>query len=235
MIKNGIAHGTHFEVLGKIRQLCTNLGYCWADNRYIANEVGLSISRVSHVISDLYDAGLIERDITYKKGYDKPTVEKRLIRCVSKDARGIVNNSKEQNLSVTINIKRDSSEKVQAQQFGIKLGINLFLVAGMIGKYGAKYVLEKLNIVAQSMSCKNRTGLFVSACKKDYQPGKKALKANNTKTFEIPCRKSTNIAEVARPEIKAQTLTKDNEFVKELMSRFGGSPLGNKLSQLVNA
>lgn len=232
MIKNGIAHGTHFEVLDTIGHLCAKLGYCWADNRYIANEVGLSISRVSHVISDLYDAGLIERDITYKKGYDKPTVEKRLIRCVSRYARGMVKNSKEQSLSETINIKPESTERVQAQQFGIKLGINLFVVAGMIGKYGAKYVLEKLNIVAQSLSCKSRTGLFISACQKDYQPGKKAQKASNTKAFAIPYRQSTSIAEVAKPEPIKSVPMKDGEFYKSFMESHKGSALASKLASL---
>lgn len=234
MITDGIAHGTHFEVLSKIKQLSHKFGYCSADNRYLSKDLGLSISRVSHIISDLYNAGLVERDITYKKGLKQ--VEKRLLRpCVIRDARGMGSKSKEQSSSVTINIKPTSPDKVQAQQFGIKLGINLFVVAGMIGKYGAQYVLEKLYIVANSLSCKNPTGLFVKACTNNYQPNKKASKANDTKTFAISYRKSTHIAEVARPEVKAQPLTKDNDFVKELMARFGGSPLGNKLSQMVTA
>ncbi len=217
MIKLGQPHGTHLEVFNKIKQLSHKYGYCYADNRYIAEELALSISRVSHIISDLYNAKLLERDITYKKGLKQ--VDKRLLRPVTATvARGTAKNDQELTVSANINIKPDSSPKVKAVQMGINLGINLMITTGMIAKYGVEYVTEKLHIVASSLSVKNRTALFISACQKNYQAGKNATKAFTNKAYSTPVRKSTNIATVKAPqEIKSVPLSQ-NQFLKDFMA-----------------
>ena len=230
MIKLGQPHGTHLEVFNKIKQLSHKYGYCYADNRYIAEELALSISRVSHIISELYEAHLVERDITYKPGMKQ--VDKRLLRPVAANvARGIAKNDQEQTVSANINIKPDSSPKVKAVQMGINLGINLMITTGMIAKYGVEYVTEKLHIVASSLSVKNRTALFISACQKDYQASKKAVKALTNKAYSTPIRKSTNIATVSVPEeIKSVPLS-ENQFLKDYLSMHSDTTLAKIFRQ----
>ena len=231
MIRNGKPHGTHLEVFNKITQLCHKLGYCYADNRYLAKELDLSISRISHIISDLYNAGLVERDITYKKGLKQ--VEQRYLRVVTaRVARGMVENNQEQNVSDNIKIKPTSPIRTQAVQMGVKLGINMMVVLGMIKKYGAEYVIEKLHIVANSLSVKSNVALFVKACTANYTAGKKVKAAIDSKQFDVPYRKSTQIAHVSMPErseIKESTL-ENNSFLKEFMTKNPTAGLSKKFS-----
>ena len=212
MIKNGIAHGTHSEVLNLIKTLSHKYGYCWADNRDLAKKLDLSISRVSHIISDLYDANLVEREITYAQGMK--WVDKRLLRPVlSRDARGTAGNDQKQNKSA-ININNNAPEKVKATQFAAKLGINIFVVTGMISKFGAKYVIEKLHIVANSLSVKNRVGLFIAACTNNY----KSKKAEKAEKYTVPYRQSAHIATVCTEnEIKASPIEKST-FLKDFVA-----------------
>ena len=231
MIRNGKPHGTHLEVFDKIKQLCHKLGYCYADNRYLAKELDLSISRISHIISDLYNAGLVERDITYKKGLKQ--VEQRYLRiATARVARGIVKDSQKQNVSDNIKIKPTSPIRTQAVQMGVKLGINMMIVLKMVEKYGADYVMEKLHIVANSLSVKSNVAFFIKACTANYTAGKKVKAAIDSKKFDVPYRKSTQIVHISMPErseIKESTL-ENNSFLKEFMTKNPNAGLTKKFS-----
>ena len=246
MIKDGIATNTHLYVLETIKKLSRKKGYCYAFNFTLAKMLHITANRVSHVISDLVNAGLLARQLFFNDRGE--VVERRLKAIEPKKTTPLVENTKEQTEGVKTNInngdisprksdwkKPITQVKGKAVKMGYELGISIGIVMKQIQKYGLAYVIEKLHIVANSNSAISNVKLFICACRDNYQPSKKATKARDTKPFSVRP-SGYNVIVAPAPEApKAQALTKDNDFVKELMAKFGGKSLGKKLSQIVTA
>ena len=54
-------------IVGRIHGLCLKHGYCYASNRWLAKQFGLSAGTISNIISSLVVKGLIQREIIRDK------------------------------------------------------------------------------------------------------------------------------------------------------------------------
>ncbi|MFA5136337.1 MAG: helix-turn-helix domain-containing protein [Patescibacteria group bacterium] len=54
-------------VIGRIHGLCLKHGYCYASNRWLAKQFGLSAGTISNIVSSLVVKGLIQREIIRDK------------------------------------------------------------------------------------------------------------------------------------------------------------------------
>ena len=71
--------------------LSSELGYCFAGNRYLSNVLGVTINRVSKIISSLKDKGFIEVNINYDD--EKKYIRSRELKLTDKILKGIVKNN----------------------------------------------------------------------------------------------------------------------------------------------
>ena len=71
--------------------LSTELGYCFAGNRYLSNILGVTINRVSKIISSLKDKDFIEVKINYDD--EKKYIRSRELKLTDKMLKGIVINN----------------------------------------------------------------------------------------------------------------------------------------------
>ena len=78
-------------VLSIVLCLSTELGYCFAGNRYLSNVLGVTINRVSKIISSLKDKGFIEVNINYDD--EKKYIRSRELKLTDKILKGIVKNN----------------------------------------------------------------------------------------------------------------------------------------------
>ena len=78
-------------VLSIVLCLSSELGYCFAGNRYLSNVLGVTINRVSKIISSLKDKGFIEVNINYDD--EKKYIRSRELKLTDKILKGIVKNN----------------------------------------------------------------------------------------------------------------------------------------------
>lgn len=71
--------------------LSSELGYCFAGNRYLSNILGVTINRVSKIISSLKDKDFIEVKINYDD--EKKYIRSRELKLTDKMLKGIVINN----------------------------------------------------------------------------------------------------------------------------------------------
>lgn len=78
-------------VLSIVLCLSSELGYCFAGNRYLSNVLGVTINRVSKIISSLKDKGFIEVNINYDD--EKKYIRSRELKLTDKILKCIVKNN----------------------------------------------------------------------------------------------------------------------------------------------
>ena len=240
MIKNGVATNTHLYVLETIKKLSQKKGYCWATNFTLGELLHITANRVSHVISDLVNAGLLARQLFFN---DRGEVAERRLMARTTP---LVKHDKEQVKGTIIDKEQGTEASVQPAQkvdchrvvnqtkgkvlkMGYNLGIGISIVMRQIEKHGLTYVIEKLHIVASSNSAISNIKLFQAACRDNYQPSKKAQKALSDKPFQTrPAGYNTIVAPA--PIAKAQPIDKSSTFLSELASKFAGKALGDKIA-----
>lgn len=133
-VVNGVKIGTsHRFLLQKLKYYSKEQGYCYALNKHLGKDLSLSPTRISHLLSDLRRASLIDVLLIYDTE-NKLQVIGRRIRVVAqtahsvahqaaqhivKNARGIVKNSKVQKGDTLLNnVKLISNATSSSQYFG---------------------------------------------------------------------------------------------------------------------
>lgn len=162
---------SHRNVLDTIIRFSHLSGECYALNATIAKEVGLSISRISHIISDLARVGYVKVRLEYYP--NSKQVMRRSVLVLQRDARGNANLDKEQ--SESVNNKKNNqnkSESVWAESFNeaVNFGVSPMLLVRLATQYGKEYVAEKVAMLLSSKSLiKNVVGWLTDACKKNWK------------------------------------------------------------------
>ena len=172
-------------ILDCIVRFSYKTGVCFADNRTIGENVGKSMSCVSHNLTALEDKGYIERKYIYQGKW----IIARETRVLARGARGIVKKSGVQSDSVKDNKNTDAeavdnsdnlSWQTKVLNAAARMGLNVYLVAKLAGKYGKRLVAEKLQMLANTKSkIRNAYGWLVSACENNWTPSKKAKENMN--------------------------------------------------------
>lgn len=199
-VVNGIKMtSTHVLLFERIEYLSAKTGSCWANNRSLAEMMGKSMSRVSHIITDLRRAGLVAVKLMYSPKIPKMVLA-RYVRILDKPVTcPIATNREEQTRIVKTNNndvekETETSHHAAVGQKAAALGISPVLYATKVLEYGRKlagnkpcsfeemkelgvnYVEEKLALLNSSLSVKNPIAYFFAALKNNWQLGKKAKK-----------------------------------------------------------
>lgn len=75
-------------LLSVVLALSTELGYCFASNRYLSQVLNITINRASKIISSLKDKGFIDIKIIYEEGTKE--IKSRKIEIIDEILKGIV-------------------------------------------------------------------------------------------------------------------------------------------------
>lgn len=78
-------------LLSIILGLSAELGYCFCSNRYLSKLLGITINRVSKIVSSLKDKGFIEVTLNYDE--EKKYIRSRELKLTDKLLIGIVKNN----------------------------------------------------------------------------------------------------------------------------------------------
>lgn len=244
-VVNGVKIGTsHRFLLQKLKYYSKEQGYCYALNKHLGKALSLSPTRISHLLSDLRRASLIDVLLIYDTE-NKLQVIGRRIRVVAqhivKNARGIVENSKVQKSDTLLNNIKPTSKPSNApssQSFGsndvktgtamnplaeqVKHGVHIGIPANITmlyaGKFGITRVREAIAICAESKSARNIVAYFVNAIKKGYKPNHMAKKMVNK---DVTRRKPIDEVVYTQKEISG-----DGSFAQEMLAKmkFKGNP-----------
>ena len=128
-VVNGVKIGTsHRFLLQKLKYYSKEQGYCYALNKHLGKDLSLSPTRISHLLSDLRRASLIDVLLIYDTENKLQVIGRRIrvvaqtahsvahqaARHIVKNARGIVKNSKVQKGDTLLNNVKPTSESNDA-------------------------------------------------------------------------------------------------------------------------
>lgn len=223
MIRNGKASGIHQLVLEKVNMLSKDKGYCFASNHAIAKMLDRHEDRISHIIGELVDAGLLLRKLVFSATRRNIVKERFLwvaegveIFC----SHRVATFGKEQESMPT---PQPATLDHLAVITANKLGIASAFVLKMIRTYGVQYVLQKINIVAASNAVNNATGYFIMACVKNYKVNSRSKKLVNNNRKAAPSIKETFKQSVTNLKAKIDRFYDDPDFMlsREILASYG--------------
>lgn len=232
MVINGVKIGTsHRFLLQKLSYLSKERGYCYAMNEYLGKFLNLSKSRISHLLSDLRKAKMIDVLLIYDTEHKLQVIGRRI--AVLSDARGIAENSKVQNeKSIKDNIETDETVDNSAVKSakplnpltevcknGAMVGIPVNVTLKSAERYGITRVREALSICAVSKSVRSMVAYFLGALKKGYRPNRQAKKVVG-KTVKRSVFKTPMKPDLSNEYANTRKVTTaDNEFLKEFAEK----------------
>lgn len=245
MTVNGVRIGiSHRFLLQKLVYFSKEKGYCYAMNEYLGEVVGLSKSRISHLLSDLRKAKLIDILLIYDAKHSMQVVGRRI--AVLGHARGIATNSKVRNEDCSSNnntedkvvdnsndIKKATTILPLAEvcKHGSAMGIPVNVIMVAAGKYGITNVRNALAICAASKSVRKMVAYFWAALKGKFKPNKQAeqLKGKYVKrsTFKTTLKPDLSNEYKNTPKPTAAT----NEFLRDFLKSHdnASAPLVNMM------
>ncbi len=211
---------SHKAVFRVIKSLAKKTGQCFATNSYIgkSEDIDLSPSRVSHLISDLVKAGRLAV-LLEPTGRKNETQRRITVIPASIGAQGGVARDSEQH-KVVSNINKNNNDEHEKRQelieLGKRLNIEPSVIYGQLLVHPIEYVKEKLAIVDASRTVKSTVKLFLAACHKNFTAGKRAKQRMVSPTQYQ--RHSVTVVDYS--DTNYDNYVPDSAFVKELTSRF---------------
>lgn len=246
-IVNGVKIGTsHRFLLQKLNYYSKERGYCYALNRHLAQIMSLSPTRISHLLSDLRRASLIDVLLIYDTE-NKLQVIGRRIRVIASDARseshktsnarGMVKNSKVQKCDTLYNnIKPSSPSKARSSQsFGrnkvktgtainplaeqVKHGVHIGIPANITMHYAGKFGITKVREAIAICAESKSVRNIVAYFISALQRGYKP----NSRASKIVNKDVSRRPPIAEVVYTRKTVEGDGTLAKELLSklRFG--------------
>lgn len=160
---------SHIAMYETIFNYSCKTQFCWASNSTLADEIFISKSYASHLISDLVRIGWVYRKITL----DEKTKEFHSRQLVP---LGKLCQPEEAIRKVKL-MEQDHTKKGERMRLianGKKVGIAPLRLMGALHRFGAEKVDRALAIVRASNVVNDPIGLFFGALNGDYTPGKRA-------------------------------------------------------------
>ena len=223
MIRNGKASGIHQLVLEKVNMLSKDKGYCFASNHAIAKMLDRHEDRISHIIGELVDAGLLLRKLVFSAERRNIVKERFLWIAEGVEIFGsqrVATFDKEQeSMPLPDPETLDHLAVITAN----KLGIATAFVLKMIRSFGVQYVLQKINIVAASNAVNNATGYFIMACVKNYKVNSRSQKLISNNRKPAPALNRTFKQSVAQLKAKIDRFYDDPDFMlsRDILASYG--------------
>ncbi|WP_294159501.1 hypothetical protein [uncultured Selenomonas sp.] len=189
---NGVhLSATHWSIYKLVKGLAKKHTYCYAGNNYIARELHLSRSRISHCITDLCHAGMLCRRCHAEDSEHPQWITRRdLLPVPKKIYENIPTDAPEvgEHIATLMEAlhgyavrKEDDKKQVaqrrrlfhKAQQNGI-LKHELIAILHSAAHWPLDYIEEKLGILTASISVESPIRFLWAALKGDWKPGRKA-------------------------------------------------------------
>lgn len=197
---------SHIAMYETIFNYSRKTQFCWASNSTLADEIFISKSYASHLISDLVRIGWVYRKITLdeqtKEFHSRQLVPLGKL-CQSEEA---IEKVKLMELDHT-----KQGERMRLMANGKKVGIAPLRLMGAIHRFGVEKVDAALAIVRASNVVNDPIGLFFGALNGDYTPGKRAKRLMG-KAY-ITKQKHFTLAPVSSIE-KEDNMPKDSSIVE---------------------